>query len=63
MTNPTIPCPGESCSGKITLETQALLRGAKFVCPVCSTAVSLANDGKQQVDEALQKFEDLKMSR
>lgn len=55
-----IPCPTKSCSGKILFDSQELLRGAQFLCPVCSTAVGLAPESREVVYEATEKFNELK---
>ncbi|MBC9796775.1 hypothetical protein [Sinomicrobium weinanense] len=55
-----IPCPTENCSGNIFFDPHELMRGAQFVCPICNTVVGLAPESREIVNEAIEKFDELK---
>ncbi len=53
-----IPCP--TCQTKIPFDAQQLLMGVQFACPGCHALIGLASESKPQVQETMQKFENLK---
>lgn len=55
-----IPCPTKDCHGKIPFDTNELIRGAHFVCPVCNTVIGLAPESREIVHDAIEKFGELK---
>ena len=54
----SIPCP--HCQQKIIFDTRALLRGAEFRCANCGAILGLAAESKTIVEEAMQKFDEVK---
>ena len=58
--NQKIACP--NCQKEIVLSVYSLLQGAKFTCsnPECNAKISLSNESKAKVEEAMTEFEQLK---
>ena len=56
----TIPCP--ECKSKIVISISLLLEGKSFTCSNlnCGATISLNIDSKSAVDDALNKFNQLK---
>jgi len=54
----SIPCP--ICSTAIPFEITRLLQGERFVCPKCNAAISLTNESRPQVQDAMDKLNKLK---
>jgi hypothetical protein len=55
----TIPCP--VCKNQIPFEVTSLLKGSKFTCTNCQSAVALSSDSKEEVKTAIEKYEKLKL--
>jgi hypothetical protein len=55
-----IPCPTQNCSGKILIDPNELIRGAHFSCPVCNVSIGVAPESRETVNEAIEKFGELK---
>lgn len=55
-----IDCPNPECNGKIDLNPYLLLQGKSFECKECNSFVSLNNDSKPVLSNALTKLEELK---
>lgn len=56
--NINIPCP--VCQTNIPADSHQLMLGTQFACPTCNSAIGLSSESKNQVQEAMQKFEDLR---
>lgn len=58
--NQKILCP--ICQTEIVFDVYSLLQNAKFTCPnpACNAQISLSNESKAQVAEAMIRFEKLK---
>lgn len=54
----SIPCP--LCKTPIPFDTRQLLQGVQFSCPKCSVAVGLANESKEVVQSAMDRFDKLR---
>jgi len=55
-----IPCPMPDCNGHIIFDTYKLLEGAKFTCPDCKASIGIAAESKEEVEDAMTKFEKMK---
>lgn len=53
----TISCP--LCKTPIPFTISGLLRGERFLCPNCSSAISLCTESKSQVQSAMEKLDTL----
>jgi len=53
-----IPCP--VCTTAIPFDVRQLLMGVQFTCPNCLAAIGLAVESKDSVNDALEKFKDVK---
>lgn len=51
----TLPCP--VCATPIPFDARQLLQGAAFSCTNCGSSVSLANESKPLVEQALAAFD------
>lgn len=56
----SIPCP--ICKTAIPFEITRLLQGERFVCPKCNAAISLTNESRPQVQEAMDKLNRLRQN-
>jgi transcription initiation factor IIE alpha subunit len=54
----SIPCP--TCQTPIPFDSHELLKGTQFACPKCQAVIGLAPESRPVVEEAMQKFDDLK---
>ena len=58
-----IPCPVCAEQGrdtKIPFDTQQLLLGVQFACPVCGSEIGLAAESRDTVQNAMDGLEELK---
>jgi hypothetical protein len=55
-----IPCP--VCQTKIPFDSMQLMQGAQYACPneQCDAVIGLAQESKPMVEEAMQKFNEMK---
>lgn len=53
-----LPCP--VCGTSIPFTVRGLLSGERFVCPKCSSVVSISENSKETVSTAMTKLEKLK---
>ena len=54
-----IECP--VCHNSIFFDVNELLRGVNFICLNCKCSISLASSSSKKVEEAMTKYEELKM--
>ncbi len=54
----TLPCP--VCGTKIAFDTRELLKGVKFKCSNCDSAIGLADESRPLVQDAMDKFDELR---
>ena len=54
----SIPCP--TCATKIAFDTMQLLLGIQFKCSNCQSAIGLATESKNLVQDTMNKFEAIK---
>lgn len=54
----SIPCP--SCKTSIPFDTHQLLMGMQFVCPTCQAVIGLAPESRDQVQEAIDRLDEMK---
>lgn len=53
-----IPCP--NCQTPIPFDVNQLLKGSSFSCPNCNSKIALSSENKSTVQDALDKFDELK---
>lgn len=57
----TINCP--QCGSKISFDIYELLAGRNFVCSCCNTALSLAKESHDILENTMKKYETLKQKQ
>ena len=55
-----IPCP--TCNTPIPFDPGELMRGRQFVCPNCKAAIGLAQESQSTVEDAMDKFKEMKQN-
>lgn len=57
-----MPCPAEGCNGQILFDAHMLLKGSQFSCPVCNAVIGLAPESHDVVQNAMDKFDEMKQN-